>query len=81
MEASTSTITYTEGQSSHRPPCFKGSHYAYWKNRMRIYMIAQDFDLWQLVVNGPHIPIKIVNNVEIEKEIEEYNESDKNLSK
>ena len=45
-------------------------------------MIAQDFDLWQLIMNGPHIPIKIVNNVEIENDIEEYNEIDKkNLSK
>ena len=44
-------------------------------------MIAQDFDLWQLVVNGPHIPIKIVKNVEIEKEIKEYNEIDKKLIK
>ena len=44
-------------------------------------MIAQDFDLRQLVVNGPHIPIKIVNNAKIEKEIEEYNETDKKLIK
>ena len=44
-------------------------------------MIAQAFDLWQLVVNGHHIPIKIVNNAEIEKEIEEYNEIDKKLIK
>ena len=81
METTTSTITYSEGQSSNRPPCFNGSNYAYWKNRMRIYMIAQDFDLWQLVVNGPHIPIKIVDNVEIEKTVEEYNDIDKRLIK
>ena len=29
MEASTSTITYVEEQSSHRPPCFSGTNYAY----------------------------------------------------
>ena len=50
MEAITFTITYAEGQSSHRPPSFNGTNYAYWKNRMTIYMIAQDFDLWQVVV-------------------------------
>ena len=44
-------------------------------------MIAQDFDLWQLVVNGPHIPTKIVNNVEVAKTVEEYTENDKKLIK
>ena len=67
MEASASTITYAEGQSSHKPPCFNGTNYAYSKNRMRIYMIAQDFNIWQLVVNGPHISTKVVNNVEVAK--------------
>ena len=81
MEASTSTITYAEGQSSHRPPCFNGTNYAYWKYRMRIYMIAQDFDLWQVVVNGPHVPTKIVKNIEVAKIVEEYSESDKKLIK
>ena len=48
---------------------------------MRIYMIAQDFNIWQLVVNGPHIPTKITNNVEVAKIVEEHIENDKKLIK
>ena len=44
---------------------------------MRIYIIAQDFDLWQIVVKGPYTLIKIVNNVEIAKMEEEYSEIEK----
>ena len=48
---------------------------------MRIYMTAQDFDIWKLVVNGPYTPTKTVNNVEIAKMRDEYIENDKKLIK
>ena len=81
METDSSRIYYCEGQSTLRPPCFNGFNYAYWKNRMRIYMISQDFDLWQIVVKGPHLPTKIENGISIPKTVDEYNDADKKLIK
>ena len=43
-----------------RPPYFKGNDYPFWKTRMRIFLMAQDIDLWDIVENGPHIPTKLV---------------------
>ena len=48
---------------------------------MRIYIIAQDFDLRQIVVNGLHTPTKTVNNVKVAKTVDEYSENDKKLIK
>jgi hypothetical protein len=47
-----------EGQSTHRPPLFTDSDYGYWKTRMTLYIKAQDYHVWRVIANGPHIPTK-----------------------
>ena len=44
--ASTSTNTYTEGQSTQRPPFFNGLNYSYWATRMAFYMQSTSYDAW-----------------------------------
>ncbi|GAB2303172.1 hypothetical protein Dimus_038373 [Dionaea muscipula] len=44
-----------EGQSSARPPCFNGQHYSWWKKSMEIHIQAEDYQLWQIVEDGPLI--------------------------
>uniref|UniRef100_A0A2N9HBY9 CCHC-type domain-containing protein n=1 Tax=Fagus sylvatica TaxID=28930 RepID=A0A2N9HBY9_FAGSY len=41
-----------EGQSTHRPPLFIGSDYGYWKNRMVMYIKAQDYHVWRVIANA-----------------------------
>jgi hypothetical protein len=68
-----------EGQSTHRPPLFIGSDYGYWKTRMTTYIKAQDYLIWKIIVNGPHIPTKIVEEQEIPKQENEWDENDVKL--
>ncbi|MQM21098.1 hypothetical protein Taro_054132 [Colocasia esculenta] len=36
-----------------RPPFFDGSDYAYWKNKMQVFLRAQNYELWKIVDKGP----------------------------
>jgi hypothetical protein len=68
-----------EGQSTHRPPLFIGSDYGYWKNRMIMYIKGQDYHVWKIIANGPHIPTKIVEGATLAKLESEWNEADVRL--
>jgi cell division protein FtsB len=68
-----------EGQSTHRPPLFIGSDYGYWKNRMVMYIKAQDYHVWRVIANGPHIPTKTVEGATLVKLESEWNEADVKL--
>ena len=41
--------SFTEGQSTSRPPLFNGINYNYWSTRMRIYMLSSGFDIWNII--------------------------------
>jgi len=45
-----------EGHSVTRPPYFNGHHYSWWKNHMKKYIQADDYELWMIIQNGPLIP-------------------------
>lgn len=49
-----------EGQSTTRPPRFKGQFYGWWKTRMHDYIKAKDTKLWDLILDGPCILTKDV---------------------
>jgi hypothetical protein len=68
-----------EGQSTHRPPLFIGSNYGYWKNRMIMYIKGQDYHVWRIIANGPHIPTKTVEGATLAKLESEWNEADVRL--
>jgi hypothetical protein len=68
-----------EGQSTHRPPLFIGSDYGYWKNRMIMYIKGQDYHVWRIIANGPHIPTKTVEGATLAKLENEWNEADVRL--
>nr|XP_010322041.1 uncharacterized protein LOC104647894 [Solanum lycopersicum] len=50
-------LNLEEGQSSTRPPRFNGHFYSWWKVRMHDYLMAEDSELWDIVLDGPFIPI------------------------
>ncbi|KAH9744000.1 hypothetical protein KPL70_003507 [Citrus sinensis] len=49
--------TFRKGQSTTRPPYFDGNDYPYWKIRMRIYLQALNYEIWEIVNDGPFMPL------------------------
>ncbi|KAH9743781.1 hypothetical protein KPL70_003419 [Citrus sinensis] len=47
-----------EGQSTTRPPFFNGNDYLYWKTRMRVFLQALDYEIWEIVCDCSFIPRK-----------------------
>ncbi|MQM16460.1 hypothetical protein Taro_049417 [Colocasia esculenta] len=43
-----------EGHSVTRPPFFDGTDYPYWKNRMHVFLRAQNIELWKIVSKGAY---------------------------
>ena len=48
--------TFREGQSTTRPPFFDGNVYPYSKTRIRSYFQSLDFEIWEVICDGPFIP-------------------------
>ncbi|GMI67464.1 hypothetical protein HRI_000415700 [Hibiscus trionum] len=55
---STSNSNLYESQSTTKPPFFNGNNYPYWKNRMRLFIKSTDYMVWDVVEEGPFIPMK-----------------------
>ncbi|KAH9769176.1 hypothetical protein KPL71_011898 [Citrus sinensis] len=69
---------FREGQSIIRPPFFDGNDYPYWKTRMRIYLQALDYEIWEIVCDGPFMPLtKNEVGEDIPKPSREWNELEK----
>ena len=70
---------FSEGQSIARPPMFNGSDYAYWKARMKIYLVSVDYDVWDIIETGYKPPTIIVNEIEMLKPKDKWDANDKKL--
>ena len=44
-----------ENQSTTRPPFFDGNDYSYWKTKMRVFLQALDYEIWEMVCDGSFI--------------------------
>ena len=47
-----------ESHSTNRPSLFDGSNYQFWSYKMSIYMRSYDYEMWDVVINGPYVPMK-----------------------
>ncbi|KAK9006223.1 hypothetical protein V6N11_035268 [Hibiscus sabdariffa] len=56
--ASTSGSNLYEAQSITKPPYFNGDNYSYWKNHMKLFIKSNDYQVWDVVEDGPFIPSK-----------------------
>lgn len=45
-----------EGQSTNQSPLFNGACYNNWKEMMRIYIQAVDYELWRVISNETKFP-------------------------
>ena len=43
---------FVEGHSIFSPPMFDGTNYTYWKARMRVFIQANDYRLWHIILNN-----------------------------
>ena len=41
-----------ESYSTQRPPMFDGKFYTYWKNRMEIFIKAENYQVWRVIEMG-----------------------------
>ncbi|XP_075091960.1 uncharacterized protein LOC142172088 [Nicotiana tabacum] len=74
---------FEKGQSTYLPPRFKGQYYGWWKTRMHDFIMTEDSDLWDVICDGPFVPMKIVGEgtVTVPKTIKEYNDADRKSAK
>ena len=47
-------VLLLEGHSIHRPLFFDGTNYAYWKNKMMVFLRSQDYEVWRVIDKGPY---------------------------
>jgi len=60
-------LPFVEGAFIHRLPMFYEVNYHFSKVRMKIIIESIDRGIWNAIVNGPYIPMSIVNGVSIVK--------------
>ncbi|XP_019237318.1 PREDICTED: uncharacterized protein LOC109217516 [Nicotiana attenuata] len=70
---------FEEGQSTYRPPRFNNRYYAWWKTRMHDFIMDEDSELWDVVCDGPFVPMKAVGEGTrtVPKTRKEYNGADR----
>ncbi|EOY16659.1 Uncharacterized protein TCM_035484 [Theobroma cacao] len=49
-------VVVAKRQSTNRQPLFDGSNYPYWSTRMSIYIRPIDYEMWDVITDGPFIP-------------------------
>ncbi|XP_069144607.1 uncharacterized protein [Solanum lycopersicum] len=77
----TAPLNLEEGQSSTRPPRFNGHFYSWWKVRIHDYLMAEDSELCDIVLDGPFIPMMEEKDGEktnlVPKPRQKYDEADR----
>jgi hypothetical protein len=54
-------MTSHEGTSASNPPLFDGTNFAFWKIRMRTYLMALGVDVWDVVETGYTNPVVLAS--------------------
>ncbi|GAV75582.1 LOW QUALITY PROTEIN: zf-CCHC domain-containing protein, partial [Cephalotus follicularis] len=70
----------SESQNISKPPFFYGNIYSHWKAKMTIFIQYLDYNLWDLIVDGPNLPTITNENGEIiSKPRNKYNDDDRKI--
>ena len=76
--ASQNDSIFRECWSTTRSPYLGENYYSYWKIRTRIYLQALDYEIQEIINNGPFMPtIKDEEEEEIPKRLCEQSEAEK----
>ncbi|GAV82908.1 zf-CCHC domain-containing protein, partial [Cephalotus follicularis] len=69
-----------ESQNISKPPFFYGNNYSHWKAKMTIFIQYLDYNLLDLIVDGPNLPTITNKNGEIiAKPRNKYNDDDRKI--
>ena len=52
-----------EGSSVTKPLGFNGEHYAFWKMKMKVFIKAMGYDLWNVIEDEDYVPMKVENDM------------------
>jgi len=72
-------LPFAERASIHWPSMFYGVNYQFWKVRMKIFIESIDRGIWNAIVNGPYIPVSVVNGISVAKPFDELTEVEKRV--
>ncbi|GKV28096.1 hypothetical protein SLEP1_g37187 [Rubroshorea leprosula] len=65
-----------EGLSTTKPLFFDGTNYNYWKNMIKVYMLANVPKAWIVTMKGQYVLMKGVGESKVPKEEVEWNDED-----
>ncbi|XP_070008166.1 uncharacterized protein [Nicotiana sylvestris] len=70
---------FEEGQSTYRPPRFNGLYYRWLKTRTHDFIMADDSELWDIICDSPHVPMKKLGQAgqTVPKDKKEYSDPNK----
>ncbi|XP_070005268.1 uncharacterized protein [Nicotiana sylvestris] len=70
---------FEKGQSTYKPPRFNGQYYAWWKTRMHNFIMDEDSELWDIICDSPHFPMKKLEETGpmVPKDRKEYSDIDR----
>lgn len=66
----------SEGHSTTWPLFFYGSYFILLKAQIKMFLQREDYRLWDRIINGPKIPMKLVNGKSVQKTKSEFNAED-----
>ncbi|GAV73237.1 LOW QUALITY PROTEIN: zf-CCHC domain-containing protein/DUF4219 domain-containing protein/UBN2 domain-containing protein, partial [Cephalotus follicularis] len=58
-------------------PFFDGNNYSHWKAKMTIFIQALDFNLWDIIIDGPELPHIISEGIKTLKPRSSYTDDDR----
>ncbi|XP_056692137.1 uncharacterized protein [Spinacia oleracea] len=65
-----------EGYSTQRPPMFSGKYYSYWRNRMEIFIKAENYQVWRVIEVGAFQVTKLNSSRETVPKPDEFDKAD-----
>ena len=64
---------FAQGRLTNRPPLFCGYNFTHWRCLMKMFIIDQDIELWDIIRNGPKIStMRNSDGSSVPKEESEY---------
>ena len=68
---------FAQGRSCSRPPLFYRTNFSHWKTLMKMFLIDQDMELWDIITKGSKVPMKKdAQGNDVLKTESEYSQSD-----
>src|SRR3954465_16026615 len=77
MASANQRPVFKDGGSNNKPPLFCGEYFDFWKIRMKAHLEAQGEEVWEVVLQGPHVPIMVINGVGSEKPKASWDDNDR----